>query len=321
MKKVLLLIVTIILIGIGIKSIFFDEFNQNGIYLKLSTDDEWSSHQRLNAFAIKIKSQLDKEDIVYDYMKVEDNKLIFENLDEGDSEKIAKILQNYNAIFNIKRDGFTYSFSFSSSYLKKEKAKSLESAKKILEKRLEQAGLYNRMFDIFLSEKLTIEISENKFIEITIPKLCKKCPELRVNQWIGSVGYFSLMPVNDNDEVNESDIPIIDSSMLKKVSMAFKDKKPQLNISVTNSGKKILADYTTTHILNKVAIVIDAKVYSLPRITDGIVNGSFVVDIEELSVVEVYDLVLIINNGALLSSFQVETKKSINWGDKKETIN
>jgi len=312
MKKVLLLIVTIILIGVGIKSIFLDESNQYGIYLKLSTDDEWSSHQRLNAFAIKIKSQLDKEDIVYVYMKVEDNQLVFENIDEDDSKKIGKILQNYNAIFNIKRDGFIYSLSFSSSYVKKEKAKSLESAKKILEKRLEQAGLYNSMVDIFSSEKSTIEISENKFIEITIPKLCRKCPELRVKQWIGSVGYFSLMPVNDNDEVNESDIPIIDSSMLKKVSMAFKDKKPQLNISVNNRGKKILADYTATHILNKVAIVIDGKVYSMPRITDGIVNGSFVVDIEELSTVEIYDLILAINNGTLPSPLSVESMRRIN---------
>jgi hypothetical protein len=104
MKKISIILIILILIGIIIKIVFIDDFNQKGIYLKFSIDEEVPLNQRLNSFAIKIKNDLDKEDIVYDYIKIEKNKLIFENLDENDNSKIDKILNNYSFIFNIEKN-------------------------------------------------------------------------------------------------------------------------------------------------------------------------------------------------------------------------
>lgn len=309
MKKILLFIAIIVLIGISVKTIFLDEFNQDGIYLKLSIDEKLSIKQRLNSFAIKIQSQLDREEILYDDIKIEQNKLIFEYLDGDDNLKIDKILNNYKSIVNIEKNEFIYTLSFLSRYVQDEEQKLLKNTKKVLENRLEEAGLYNRLFDIFLSEKATIKISENKFIEITIPKLCNKCSAERVKQMLGAVGYFSIMPLNDNDEIQKSSIPIIDSSFLKKALLVFKDDKAELNIQLDTNGAKILADYTARNILKKIAIVIDDKIYATPRIMDNIRNDSFVVELEGLKSKDIYDLVLVLNNRVLSSKIRFDMVK------------
>jgi preprotein translocase subunit SecD len=115
------------------------------------------------------------------------------------------------------------------------------------------------------------------------------------------------MSVNDEDKVLKNSIPIIDSSLLKKVSLVFKDEKAQLNIHLNKKGTKILADYTEINILKKIAIVIDDKVYSIPRIMDSIWNGTFLVDLEALTAQEIHDLALVLNSGVLPSIIRAET--------------
>lgn len=309
MKKLLLVIlVTITLIGIAIKSIFIDEFNQNGVYYKLSIEEEISFHQRLNSFVITIQSQLDGEDIIYNGMKIDQNKLIFESLDYDDNLKITKILNNYNSIFTIEQNEYIYSLSFTPEYLKKQKNELLKNTKKVLERRLEKLGLYNRLFDIFLSEKTTVITSDEKFIEINIPKLSDKYPEEKVKQILGAIGYFRLMSVNENGELSKDSIPIIDSSMLKKVSLVFENDKDQLNIQVNKDATKILADYTASNILKEIAIVVDNKIYATPKIVNGTFYGSFTVDLDRSTPKEIDELALILNSGALPTQVFLEKR-------------
>jgi len=299
MQKVLLLIVFIVFIGISIKNIFIDEFNQNGVYYKFSIDEEITLTQKLNYFAILIKRQLDREDIIYDYIEIDENKLIFEHLDSDDTLKITKVLNEYSSIFTIEQNEYIYSLSFKSEYLEKQKSELLEKTKYVLEKRLEEMGLYNSLFDIFLSEITTVITSDDNFIEINIPKLCDKCPREKVNQVLGVIGYFKLISVNEKCELSKDSIPIIDSSMLKKVSFVFENDKDQLNIQVNKYATKILADYTASNIFKKVAIVVDNKIYATPKIVDGIFDGFFTVDLEGFTAKEMDKLALIINSGAL----------------------
>jgi len=179
-------------------------------------------------------------------------------------------------------------------------------------------GIYKTLFDGFLREKTTVIMGDDEFIEITIPKLCDKCPKDKVEKILGSLGYFSLMPLNDNDELMKDSVPIIDSSMLKKASLIFKDDKPQLNIQINEYGTKILANYTERNILKKMAIVVDNKIYAMPRIVEGIWNGSFVLGLEDMSNQEIHDLALILNSGVLVSAIRVEKKYSI--GDIEEAF-
>ena len=318
MKKVsVYIIVIVLLIGITIKSVFMDEFNQDGIYFKLSVQDDIPLKHSLNAFGIKLKSQLDREEIVYDYIKVENDKLIFEYLDQDDILKLEKVLNNYSSIFKIEKNEYIYALSFLPVYIKREEENLLEDTKKILEKRLETAGLYNRLFDVFVRDKTSIKISKNKFIEIAIPHLCNKCPEQREVKLLGMVGYFSMMPVDDNNTVQEDALPISDSSFIRKASVVFTNDKPQLKIQLTNEGTKLLAEYTERNILKKIALVIDGKSYAMPRIIEGIWNGTFTIDSENLTVQEIHDFTLVLNSGVLPSSIQIVNKRSIIWDSNK----
>jgi preprotein translocase subunit SecD len=181
MKKLLLVIVSIILIVLGIKSVFIDDYNRDGVYYKLSIEGKVPLRQRLNAFAIRIQNELDREDIVYDDLKINNNKFTFEFLDEDDELKVKNILNKVTSIFDITKHHHIYSLSFKAKYLKQEESKLLEKTKKVLEKRLESIGLYKTLFDAFLSEKTTVIISDEKFIEINISKFCDKCPDEKVS--------------------------------------------------------------------------------------------------------------------------------------------
>ena len=312
MKKILAFITIVILIAVTIKIVFVDEFDQDGIYLKFSVQEEIPLKHKLNVFGIRLKSQLDKEEIAYEYIKIENHKLVFEYLDGDDSQKIAKILKNYSSVFAIEKDDYIYSLSFLPTYVKQQE-NLIENTKKVLEKRLERAGFYNRFFDIFLTEKTSIKISEKKFIEITIPHLCRKCSTERVKHLLGFVGYFSMLPVNDNDEVQKKSLPILDSSFVKKASVAFKNEKAQLAIKLNEKGAQLLADYIEMNILNKIAIVIDGKIYAKVRIVEGISSGSFVVDLEGVTSEEIHDFTLMVDSGMLPTAIQIEQMHSIVW--------
>jgi len=306
MKNFLLITLTIALIAFSIKSIFLDDFNQDGIYLKLSIEEKLSQQQKLNAFAIRIRAQLDRGNIVYTNLKIDDNKIFFKFLDEDDSFKVREIVNTYTSVFDIELNERGYSFSFLSEYLKKEKDGLLEKSKQVLERRLERMGLYHGLFDVFLRNTTKVKLSDNRFIEISIPKLCSKCSEEKVKHILGSVGYFTLMSVDDKDTLLKDSIPILDSSFLKKVSVTFDNDRPQLMIALNEEGKRILADYTAINIMKKIAILVDGKVYSISRIIEAISIGSFVVTLEELNPQELHDLTIMIGNHPLPSSLGVE---------------
>jgi len=122
MKKTLLVIASITLIVLGIKSLFIDEFNQDGVYYKFSIEGNVPLRQHLNAFAIRIQNELDREEIVYDNLKINDNKFTFEFLDEDDALKVRKILNNYTSIFNVEKNEYVYYMFFKSKYLKQEES-------------------------------------------------------------------------------------------------------------------------------------------------------------------------------------------------------
>lgn len=294
------------------KNTFFEASNTEGVYLKLNIQDDKFIQQKLNALMIDIRYKLDKKDIVYDDMKVINEGFSFEALDTDDFQMIDNILELYHNIFIVQNKEYDYHLTFKQSYLKRYESELLEKAYKVLEQRLEGMGLYNGIFDFLRLEKTTINMNGDEFIEIMIPPLSYGWDYDRLANQLGKQGYFEILPVKEEDNSYKHAIPILDSHLLKSVALHYsQNNEPLLGISLTEDGKRIWADYTSISLLKKIAIVIDNKLYAMPTIINGVFNGSFIINLEDLTAQELYDLSILLNSGALPVRLQVEQKRHI----------
>ena len=131
---------------------------------------------------------------------------------------------------------------------------------------------------------------------------------------------FSSLWVNNRKQIYElkltslilQKVPILTTSMIRKASVGFtgSDNRPSLNLTFTPLGKEILADYTSTHILKKMAVVIDEKVYVAPRIVEGIFEGKLQVT-GDFDAQELHNLSISLNADFLVPMQIVERKSFV----------
>lgn len=114
------------------------------------------------------------------------------------------------------------------------------------------------------------------------------------------------------DEIRHvlKEILIIDGSMLTDAKVAFSEmQQPVINFSLNSEGAKIFGDFTASNIGNRLAIVLDNKVYSNPVIRERIGGGSGQIS-GGFSVKEAHDVAIALRSGALLAPVTLLEKRS-----------
>jgi len=107
------------------------------------------------------------------------------------------------------------------------------------------------------------------------------------------------------------EIPVLDGSMLSDAKVAFSDMhQPVINFTLNSEGAKIFGDFTASNVGNRLAIVLDNKVYSDPVIRERIGGGSGQIS-GGFSVKEAHDVAIALRSGALLAPVTLLEKRSI----------
>jgi len=305
---------------------------QGGLHMLLSVKTEVALESKMKSIGTSVKYTLEKKDIVFEDLKVEDGKVIFEILDQDELAQVDKMLQDDFKEITIKKHGLVYEMSLSPQLAKETEAHAIDQAVETIRTRLNLYGLAEPTVAKQGSDKILVEVPGIKTAE----------DEQRIRALIAKAAHLQMMAVDEaranrvysltdaearqfgdiilSDVANEEEkyllhsIPILDGSMLTDAKVGYDQKtnRPLINFSLNGQGSKIFADYTEKAAPTKarMAVVLDNQVYTAPHIQTRIGGGQVQIT-GNFTPQEAHDVAIALRSGALLAPVQVEEKRSV----------
>ncbi len=301
---------------------------QGGLHMLLGVQTKEALKSKTKSIASAIKFFTDDNDIIIDDLKVNDGKVSFVLLDDGEIANVDKMLKDIKGI-NVLKDKLNYSVSLT----EQEKLATIEYA-------INQAveTIRNRLDQFGLAEPTVARQGKDKIL-VEIPGIKTQAEEQRARELIAKAAHLQLMAVdekrsdqvydlNNNQALQYGDviypdardenkkhllkaIPILDGSMLVDAKVGFDvQNQPLINFTLNSQGAKIFGDFTGKNVNKRLAVVLDEKVYSAPVIRERIGGGSGQIS-GGFSVAEARDVAIALRSGALLAPVKLLEKRSV----------
>jgi len=303
---------------------------QGGLHMLLSVQTEKALESKVKSIGTSLKYILDKEDIVYDALKIDGNKVIFELLDEDDMKQVDMLLaEEFGETKNVKNN-MVYQIALTPELAQETEQTAINQAVETIRNRLNLFGLAEPTVAKQGSDRILVEV----------PGIKTQEDEDRIKALIAKAAHLQMMAV-DEDRANRvysmsdaeaesygdvilSDVenqeikyllysvPILDGSMLtdSKVSYEEKSNRPMVTFALNGQGAKIFGDFTEKSVGKRMAVVLDGEVYTAPNIVQRIGGGNVQIT-GNFTVQEATDISIALRSGALLAPVQVESQRSI----------
>lgn len=305
----------------------------------LGVETDKAIGSKIKSIASSVNYSIKKEELLIDNFKVEDNFFEFDILDKDEASKFDAILKEISGI-NVQKNNLTYNVSLKPEEIVATKKYAVEQAVETIRNRLDQFGL---------AEPTVAKQDENDIL-VELPGIKTEQDENRAKELIAKAAHLQLMALDDNlqdkanvisneeaksygDVVypsikNENDkfvvkeLPVLDGNMLIDAKVGFDQKtnEPLISFTLNSEGAKIFGDFTGENVGKRLAIVLDGKVYSAPRINERIGGGSGQIS-GNFTVEEANDLAIALRSGALLAPVKMLEKRSIGPSLGAESIN
>ena len=314
---------------------------QGGIHMLLSVKTEVALESKLKSTGTSIKYILDKEDIVVDNLKIDSSLISFEIIDEDDVATIDKILlEDFKGIV-VKKNALVYKLSLSEALGTETIQNAIDQAVDTIRNRLNMSGLAEPIVAKQGEDKILVEVpgvktdEEKKRIKALIAKPAHlqmmAVDEARANRVYGlsneEAEQFGdvILPDLENNSTKYLlySIPILDGSMLTDAKMGYDQKtnSPLINFTLNGQGSKIFADFTdkAAPTKDRMAVVLDGKVYTAPHIQTRIGGGRVQIT-GNFTVQEATDIAIALRSGSLLAPVQIEEERTVGPSLGKDNI-
>ena len=301
---------------------------QGGLHMLLGVQTEEAIKSKVKSIASSIKFFAQTNDIIIDDFRLDEEVLTFTLLDKDEEKKLDEMLKTISGL-QISKDALRYTLSLNDKEKDVIREYALSQAVETIRNRLDQFGLAEPNVAKQGNDKILVELPGIKTAE----------DEQRARELIAKAAHLQLMAVDEKrrDRANNmspteaaqygdvilsdargdnirhvlKEIPIIDGSMLTDAKVAFSDMhQPVINFTLNSEGAKIFGDFTANNVGNRLAIVLDNKVYSDPVIRERIGGGSGQIS-GGFSVKEAHDVAIALRSGALLAPVTMLEKRSI----------
>lgn len=302
---------------------------KGGLYMLLGVDTNETINSKIKSIASGVNYYLGKEDILVQEFKINDDNFYFSIIDDQEQIKIDTMLKSIKGL-KIQKDIKSYTIELTQE-------EKVATAKFAIDQAVET--IRNRLDMFGLAEPTVAKQGEEKIL-VELPGIKTAADEERARELIAKSAHLQLMALDEkrqnlaqsiskndaraygdivlSDVKNENfkylikEIPILDGSMLVDAKVAFdqRNNMPIINFTLNAEGARIFGDFTGNNVGNRLAIVLDNKVYSAPVINERIGGGSGQIS-GRFSVEEANDLAIALRSGALLAPVHVLEKRSI----------
>lgn len=301
---------------------------QGGLNLLLGVKSEEAIKVRYATLASALNHYSIEEQILLDKLVVGEDNLSFELLDSNEKAKIDKYLSQQEGLEIVEKD-LQYTLTLTPNEKINLENFAIEQAIGNIRNRLDQFGL---------SEPSVIK-QGNDAILVQLPGIKTQEEEQRALELISKGGHLQMMAVdearnarvatmsereaqsygdvilpfinNPQQTILLKAIPILDGSMLTDARAAYDNNgQPIINFTLNSQGGKIFADFSGKNVGNRMAVVLDGKVYSAPVIRERIGGGSGQIS-GGFSVSEASDIAIALRSGALPAPIFLLEKRSV----------
>lgn len=301
---------------------------QGGLSMLLGVKTDEAIKTKYKSLASSLGFYTQEQKILIDSLKASSDSVTFELLDMDEKRKVDEFLGK-NGHFRIDFDQGRYRVTLMESEITSIKNFAVEQAIGTIRNRLDQFGL----------AEPSVTKQGQDYILVELPGIKSAQEEQRAKELIAKSAHLQMMAVDEarNDRVasmtpeeaerlgsvilpyaqNEQAkillkaIPILDGSMLTDARVAYdQNNQPVINFSLDSQGAKIFGDFSGKNIGNRMAIVLDNKVYSAPVIRErigggsGQISGGFTVD-------QASDIAIALRSGALPAPIEMLEKRSV----------
>jgi len=301
---------------------------QGGLHMLLGVKTEEAIKSKIKSIASSIKFFAQSGDIIIDDLRITEESVTLTLLDKDEEKKLDEMLKTIQGLI-INKEALKYTLSLDEKEKEIIRTYAISQAVETIRNRLDQFGLAEPNVAKQGNDKILVELPGIKTAE----------DEQRARELIAKAAHLQLMAVDEKkrDRANSmspteaaqygdvilpdargdqirhilKEIPIIDGSMLTDAKVAFSEmQQPVINFTLNSEGAKIFGDFTANNIGNRLAIVLDDKVYSDPVIRERIGGGSGQIS-GGFSVKEAHDVAIALRSGALLAPVVLLEKRSV----------
>ncbi len=301
---------------------------QGGLHMLLGVQTEEAITSKIKSIATTIKYFADDEDILIDNLSINKLFVTFTLLDKDELNKVDTMLEAINGL-EILKNGLKYKIGLDEEDTQKTKDLSVSQAVETIRNRLDQFGL---------AEPTVIQQGKTDIV-VQLPGIKTQKEEKEARELISKPAVLELMAVDEaradqvytmsdaraleygdiiledtrdpNTKFLVKEIPILNGSQVIDAQVAF-DQANQviINFTLNSSGAKIFGDFTSKNIGNRLAVVLDGKVYSAPNIRERIGGGSGQIS-GGFTLSEAGNVAIALRSGALMAPVELLEKRSV----------
>ncbi len=301
---------------------------QGGLHMLLGVKTDEAVTSKIKSIATSIKYFADDEDVLIEDLSIKDNSVVFTVLDRDELSKVDEMLEKIKGL-NIVINELDYRVNLTQEEAEKTKDLAVGQAVETIRNRLDQFGL---------AEPTVIRQGETDIV-VQLPGIKTQEEEKAARELISKPANLELMAIDEEradqvytlsegaaaeygdiileDTKNSAikylvkEIPILNGSQVIDAQVAFDQSNQAIvNFTLNSSGAKIFGDFTSKNIGNRLAVVLDGKVYSAPNIRDRIGGGSGQIS-GGFTTVEAGNVAIALRSGALPASIELLEKRSV----------
>ena len=265
---------------------------QGGLNLLLGVKTQEAIKTRYSSIASQINYYTLEEQILLDNLSAQNNSVQFELLDSNEKSKIDGYLKEISGL-KIEEQNLNYTLSLTEDEIVNIENFAIEQAISNIRNRLDQFGL---------SEPSVTKQGDDAIL-VQLPGIKTQEEEQRALELISKGGHLQMMAVDEARNARVSSmteleaeslgdvilpfinnpeqkillkaIPVLDGEMLTDARAAYdQNGQPIINFTLNTQGGKIFGDFSGKNVGNRMAVVLDGKVYSSPVIRERIGGGS-----------------------------------------------
>ncbi|CCG40811.1 protein translocase subunit SecD [Magnetospirillum molischianum] len=299
---------------------------QGGSYLLLEVDTGYVVREQISGLVESIRTTLRKEKIKYSDLGVRGDTVSVRILDVEDRERAGTLLRkiDISADLETKEDGLVQ-LRYSEQAIHKRKLSAVEQSLEIVRRRIDQLGTREPSIQRQGEDRIVVQLPGVKDPD-HIKSLLGKTAKLTFHLLDDSVSAEEaargrvppgsmVLPGAEHDRGQPEQYVVrkrveVGGDMLTDSSATYSEGRPVVSFRFNAAGAKKFGDATRDNAGHFLAIVLDEKVISAPRINEPILGGSGIIS-GSFTLQQVQDLSMLLRAGALPAPLQVLEERTV----------
>ncbi len=299
---------------------------QGGSQLLLEIDFDSYLRDQIDLLKGDIVSELRHHKIGYHDLKAHNSKISFSLRNTDHGAQLNKIISKINRNLEINKNDDLYVISYNEEELRALREKLIEQSIKIVRKRVDETG----------TKEPSIQRQGDNYILLQVPGLDNPG---HLKAMLGQTAKLSFHLVVDNANIEEAlngHVPagtmlleiddsksdktrhlllnkkvVLSGDRLTNASASFaNENKAVVSIAFDRLGAKQFGDFTTSHVNQALAIVLDNKVISYANISEPITGGNCQIS-GNFSTEQAHNLALLLRAGALPAPLKIIEERTV----------